>query len=257
MGLKFAKTHLMHFMKNIAVVLALATFVACGKAPALQLGPAANSSRQTTSAQNQGAQPSQQTVPPANSGTPSQPASTTGNPYSFPNSNLVDLSMGNVMSQGNTNWCWAYSAFHAMRGYYFSAQQNDAKATAWKNALTQLNSNSAFASFLSKNVSPGQLGDPENFVEIMQQSFNLPDPGWRDYASYQTGQAALMSKIDNNLRNGIPSVWCDRTHCMAVTGLSGSTATSTQYRVSDSSSGRLITMSYSQLVYNLDVVMML
>lgn len=161
-----------------------------------------------------------------------------------------------VYDQGNSNWCWAYSAFHTLRGYYLSSQSTDAATTAWRNALSQLNSADAFRAFMNKISSPDQAGDPIQFVQAMQSSFSLPAQNWNDNYTGSSSASQLVGRIESNLQKGIPSSWCDYGHCVSVQAVQGS-GSNAQFTIFDSSGGDSYPRSAADLISQTDMVMVL
>lgn len=158
----------------------------------------------------------------------------------------TSLDTSRFFNQGNTNWCWGYSAFHTLRQYYANAPESDVEVTKWKLALAQLNSDEGLRKFMGKYVSEGQLGEPNMFMENMQKEYGLSPGRWRD--AYASG----MDTAKSNLEKGIPSAYCNHGHCMSLIGIAGSTIT-----VADSSGGYTFQDSYQNLQNELTQIMTL
>lgn len=167
--------------------------------------------------------------PPGTSSSPgplTNPGSTLpgpGDALRMPTPNPSSLLVGSVLGQGDTNWCWAYSAFHAMRGYYLSLPNPSPVATRWRDVLVKIDGDENFAKFMEQRVDRWRLGDPNHFYDMLRREYGLPDDGW--------GYQGSLDDVPALLRKGIPSALCNEPHCVTVIGMD---ASATRFKVADS-----------------------
>lgn len=102
------------------------------------------------------------------------------------------LKIGEVFAQGNTNLCWAFSAFHALRTYFDGLANPDNAASAWKTQLGKLNSQSALSAFLSSKVDVQKGDDPRIFSSLMEKEFGLQKLDWFDLENETTKNGATQ-----------------------------------------------------------------
>lgn len=188
------------------------------------------------------------------------------------------LNMGTVFNQGSTQWCWAYSTYHALRTFYENSTATDSETTTWRNSLSQLNTASAFSSFMQKKYNSQRTGYPSEFLNLMQSTYNLPSvtDRWTEYypkgysdvkfgfvgdvdygpvaTNRNSTDAQVLTKVQDQIRLGMPAVYCDSGHCMSIYGFTKN-GTSISYNVADSMGGRKYTETESKVKQRLFMMM--
>lgn len=149
------------------------------------------------------------------------------------------LKFGSVFNQyekDDTNWCWAFSGYHTLRTYYENnavAEGNNA-GLAWKSALEELNSQSAFWGFMEKNVPKGRLGSPHMIKNILVQQKGLPTDKQWGYGG-ESDRVETLQLVEQNLRKGIPTGYCRDGHCITIYGFATDGNQITKFFVANSS----------------------
>ena len=148
----------------------------------------------------------------------------------------VMLPIGPIYDQGMSGWCWAFSAFHTIRTYYYDTAATDPATLEWRAAISSIDSTKGLKSYLKGKVGSliGGLtgGDPENFIKNFQKAKGLPPQQWRSIDTDDT--AAAFSQVEANLRQHIPSVYCDREHCKMIYGFVTNGMQVTEFAIGDS-----------------------
>lgn len=238
-----------------------AVLVSCGK-PSMSPSAAPAPIRKPGQTQGGGYVPYHPTGP-----APAYPPVAPLNPQMTPPPN-VNLANEQIFTQGDSNWCWAYSSFHTLRAYYLSTQSTDPAVAPWRQAIMSIDSPDGMRNFMNQHSSPDQGGDPIQFVQIMQQAFRLPQQNWSDTYAGDASATSLLQQVDNNLLRNIPSTFCNSDHCIAVLGVvnaasmavggAAGSALAATYNMGDSGGGPTnYQMSGQELVSAMDVVMML
>jgi hypothetical protein len=190
----------------------------------------------------------------------------------------VSLAIGPIFDQGDSEWCWAFSAFHVLRTYNF-AGAGDTTHAAWQKVLTPLNTQQSFVDFMSARCDVSQTGDPGDFVTLLTQNDTLPTEAWTEYypadhASVREARARAAGKLERvpnvhfatgdvlgrvatNLRKGIPSVFCNAEHCRMIFGAKFSGDSVSAFHIADSIGGTTYDEDYQAAADELDMVMTL
>jgi hypothetical protein len=192
----------------------------------------------------------------------------------------IALPIETIFDQGESEWCWAFSAYHTLRTYNAVADGSDSTIAAWRAALTPLDSQQAFTDFMSARFDPGNTGDPGQFVTLMtNENNNLPPEAWTEYypsdfQSYREARArsngtyaltatmhmsatSLLDKVAANLRKNVPSVFCNPQHCRMIYGATFENGTVTQYLFADSIGGTSYDEDADTALGEIDLVMTL
>lgn len=185
----------------------------------------------------------------------------------------VLLPIGEVYNQGATNWCWAYSAFHTAREYYLRISAPNQSQTAWKEALSSINTASGFKTFMGTISSPQITGNPIQFIEKIQKKKNLPNETWTpiypsdkwsvrretaasrgEYVGAQMPTAKIFDRVHEDLRKGVPVSYCNPPHCVMIYGAVFDGNTPKKYAIADSSGGKTYLADATKIWKDLDLV---
>ena len=146
------------------------------------------------------------------------------------------LPIGTIYNQGMMGWCWAFSAFHAIRTYYYDSPATDAATLSWRAAIKTIDSQTALPGALGSNLGSliGGLtgGDPEEFINGFKSTKNLSAQNWQ--AIDVSDHAAALAQVTANIRKLIPSVFCDFDHCRMIYGFVSDGMQVTQFAMADS-----------------------
>jgi hypothetical protein len=192
--------------------------------------------------------------------------------------NDVTLAIGQIFDQSDSEWCWAFSAFHTLRTYNF-AKGADATRSAWQKVLTPLDTQKAFVDFMSSRYDWSQTGNPSDFVDLITQSDVLPSETWTEFypsdhesvreararAAGTLGRMAfahfatddVLGRVATNLGKGVPSVFCNAEHCRMIFGATYSGGSVSAFHIADSIGGRTYDEDYQSAADELDMVMTL
>lgn len=190
----------------------------------------------------------------------------------------VELDVGEVYNQGNTQWCWAYSAFHSLRAYYLHTPDDDADVAPWKEAIGKLDSNDAFRAFMRSHFSTGTTGDPINWIRAMKKYTTepeLPEPGYKTYEPHRGSErlrakrdidpslaapavrasiAEIAQKIHDSLVSGIAVPYCYPPHCVSIYGGVYEGDEPKEYLIADSAGGRTYRLDARKAHQKLDLI---
>lgn len=227
--------------------------------------------------------------PTPTSSTPQQP---TPAPADEPvdTSNGRVLNMATVYNQGSTQYCWAYSTFHTLRTFYNNSTATDSATVAWREALKKLDDSSTLMSFMKARYNTGRTGFPSEFLDLMKKEYNLPavnadweefyvgaklnitfgsaaedldyssipEVDYADYGSVKTNRnipfTTIMTKFQERIQKGLPSVYCDKGHCMSMYGYT-KTSSGVTYNIADSIGGKKYTETESKVKSRLYMMM--
>jgi hypothetical protein len=182
------------------------------------------------------------------------------------------LPIGPVYDQADTQFCWAYSTFHALRTYYTAAG-------AWHDALVPLDSPRGFRSFLTDRFDPDSGDNPAHLVVQLRDENDLPDAAWTDlypsdvqsrrelafggpaapagFPTKHLSRTAILAQVVANLRAATPSVFCNPAHCMMIYGAVLDGGRASEFAIADSIGARTYRRSARQVHDDLDLVMTL
>lgn len=222
------------------------------------------------------------TVSPTPTPTPTPEASPTAEPV--PQNGSIVLKVGTIFDQGDTNFCWAYSAFHTLRTYYENLKGEDATSKAWRDALQKINDPTKFRAYLESHdespFSPDNGGDPQSLIDAFIEDNNLPAGTWTAYSpsdygagiraerarslglTYNTPDVSkprteILKIIEERLRWHIPSVYCNPPHCMMIYGADWKNGTVSAWHIGDSSPSSTYTKAYNSVKGDLDLIVTL
>ena len=153
------------------------------------------------------------------------------------------LPIGTIYDQGFSSWCWAYSAFHALRTYYYNSPATDPVTESWRAAIKTIDSPIGLPAALTGNV--GSLiggfigGNPMDFITGFQLSKGLSGQNWQNIDT--TNRTAAFGMVADNIRRLIPSVYCDMTHCRMIYGFVSDGTNVTQFAMADSAANPSLT----------------
>lgn len=188
----------------------------------------------------------------------------------------VQLPIGDVYNQYNTMWCWAFSAFHTLRTYYYNNQSDDGAIKAWRDSLRAVDTWQKFWDYLDDNFPSNQGDNPDHFIREAQADWHLPATKWTNY--YPSDRASvrearnqgdtrfptvherrskIIARMAANLRRGVPSVYCNPPHCMMIYGAKFNNDRVTHFSIADSSGGRTYDKSANAVFNDLDLVVTL
>lgn len=184
----------------------------------------------------------------------------------------VMLPIGTIYNQGNTMWCWAFSAFHTLRTYYFNNTSTDPGVSAWRDAMRSIDTEQKFWNYLHQAFGSTSGDNPDHFFRQAKADFKLPDQAWTDYypsdrasvrqARYGDGgfptvqlpRKKILDLVAANLRRNIPSVYCNPPHCMLIYGAVFNGTAVSQWAIGDSSGGYTYKKSASAVFNDVDLV---
>lgn len=175
-----------------------------------------------------------------------------------------------VFDQGQTNWCWAYSGFHTLRTYYFTSGAQTPEAAQWREALSRIDSAASFKEHMEQYFLPSKTGDPQDFVKHFRGVHQLPDPRWTAfYPKERTSSRAkrgegqrlnakeIMQKVKDGILRGVPSVYCNRPHCMMIFGAAHANGVPAGFLIADSHEAKTYWMPAEIAESQLDLVLTL
>lgn len=148
-----------------------------------------------------------------------------------------NLNLPEVYNQGNSNWCWGYSAFHTMNSFFnHLPASDDPDIESWRAAVKSINSNSELRNLMGRHRGNWDIGSPFQFVNILRKEKNLPDKmGW---ANLRGSREDIMKQVESNLRKGIPSAYCYASHCVTIYGFRSDGEKVTSFSIADSANSR-------------------
>ncbi len=148
-----------------------------------------------------------------------------------------NLTLDDVYNQGNTSWCWGYSAFHTMKTYFnHLPPSQDSEIEAYRADITAVNSTGALRNILGKYRGQFDIGSPFQFLNIFRQEKSLPDKmGW---ANLHGPRDAVMNQVTQNLHKGIPAAYCYASHCVTIYGFHTDGQQITTLTIADSANSR-------------------
>ena len=155
-----------------------------------------------------------------------------------------DLTLKEVFNQGNSSWCWAYSAFHTMKTYFNHLPAgDDPDLEAYRLAVNSIHSNQDLRELLGQYRGNWDSGSPFQFLNILRKAKNLPDKmGWENLRG---SRDSVMSQVESNLRKGIPSAYCYASHCVTIYGFRTDGEKVTSFAIGDSANSRRYSKSFA------------
>jgi hypothetical protein len=158
----------------------------------------------------------------------------------------LDLTLREVFNQKGTNWCWAYSAFHALRSYFTHLPDSvDPDVETFRAVVRAIKSDGEFRALMRKYVSTGTKGSPYQFLNILKKDKNLKKPG--EWDNLEGSREKVMKQAVSNLRKGIPAAYCYGGHCVMIYGFTTDGTKVTQYSIADSVGPRRYKKSAKQV----------
>ena len=153
-----------------------------------------------------------------------------------------NLNLPEVFNQGASNWCWGYSAFHAMTTFFnHLPETGDQEIEAYRSSVKAVKTNQDLRALMGRHADQWQLGSPFQFLNLFREDRALPDKmGWRNLKG---SRDSVMQQVTWNLRRGIPSAYCYASHCVTIYGFSSDGQKVVKFTIADSQNSRRYTKS--------------
>ncbi|MEY4632516.1 MAG: hypothetical protein RIQ81_2636 [Pseudomonadota bacterium] len=157
-----------------------------------------------------------------------------------------NLTLQEVFNQGASNWCWGYSAFHAMKTFFnHLPPTTDQDVESYRESVNSVKTTKDLRALMGRHADQWQSGSPFQFLNLLRRDRSLPDKmGWRNLKG---SRDEVMVQLEKNLRKGVPAAYCYESHCVTIYGFHTDGSRIQTFTIADSANGRRLKKAFDSV----------